>query len=131
MTHCLRTLSGTQAQIYTGWQKELTKYLPFNLASFLLVAAENTWFTQAVWYELHQGFVNCPDAPSTCASPPGWYPELGKPLGAPLGPRKQLAQYKWRRDFANATVIVDLNDPLASSIAFHDGADATLATDMY
>ena len=35
-----------------------------------------------------------------------------RPLGAPAGPRVQLGPYKWRRDFAHATVTVDLDEPL-------------------
>lgn len=51
--------NGTTPELYQGWRQMLNKYLPFNLAAFLSVAAENTFFTQAVWYEDHQGFMPC------------------------------------------------------------------------
>jgi hypothetical protein len=109
----------TDAELYRGWAVELTRWLPFNLAAFLSVASRTAFFTQAVWYELHQGFVPCPEAPDSCAFPQGGYPLLSRPLGPPLGRREALGQYRWRRRFANATVIVDLDDPLSgSSIVF-------------
>eukprot|EP00466_Bigelowiella_natans_P008639 jgi/Bigna1/82827/fgenesh1_pg.98_\ len=115
------TPEGTSSQLYEAWRAQLLKYLPFNLASFLLVANERTYFTQAVWYELHQGFVPCPDAPDTCAAPSEWYSLLDKPLGPPLGPRTQEGAYRWRREFANATVTLDLDEPLGpgTSIDWH------------
>eukprot|EP01079_Euglenida_sp_SAG-EU17-18_P006984 gene6984-1248_t len=95
----------TSTQLYEGWQAELTKYLPFNLASFLSVAQPNTWFTQAVWYEDRQGFAPCPDAPGTCALDPSFYADyLKKPLGTPQGMRQKVAPYKWVREFEHATV---------------------------
>ena len=47
-------MCGGRAQQYEGWKKALAKYLPFNLAAFLIVAETNTWFTQAVWCESTQ-----------------------------------------------------------------------------
>lgn len=62
------------------------------------------------------GFVPCPEAPDTCAAPPNWYPELAKPLGAPMGPRKQVGPYAWEREFEHALVHLDLSgDPYANT----------------
>ena len=124
--------SGTQpcgtncsaAEQYAGWRSALVKYLPFNLAAFLTVAQENTWFTQAVWYEDRQGFIPCPDAPDTCATPADFYAEyLDRPLGPPLGARRKVAAYRWTREFEHATVTLDLDDPVGGSgVLFHDGS---------
>lgn len=112
--------SCTRDELYAGWRRELQRYLPFNLAAFLTVASRTTFFTQAVWYELHQGFVPCPEAPDTCALPSEGYPMLRKRLGVPLGPREQLGQHRWRRHFEYATATLDLNDPLGGSgVVFH------------
>ena len=112
----------TTAQKNEGWKSELVKWLPFNLASFLSVAGPNTWFTQAVWYADDQGFFPCPDAPNTCMVDSSFYSDyLTTPLGPPLGPRKVDASnaHKWTREFAHATVTLDLTKPLSSGIAFH------------
>ena len=66
------------------------------------------------------GFVPCPEAPDSCAFPSVGYPELWKPLGAPLGPRVALAPYRWQRRFEHATVTLDLDDPIGgSAVRFH------------
>jgi hypothetical protein len=87
----------------------------------LTVAQPNVWFTQAVWYGDAQGFYPCPDHPDTCAMPDNFYADyFKKPLGEPRGPRKKVADYKWTREFAHATVTLDLNEPVAgSSVEFH------------
>ena len=60
--------------------------------------------------EDHQGFFPCPDAPDTCAMPDNFYSDyFTKPLGPPKGPRQKLGQYKWTRQFAHATVTLDLD----------------------
>eukprot|EP01043_Picozoa_sp_COSAG02_P009163 COSAG02_NODE_307_length_25111_cov_5.306693_3_plen_467_part_00 len=107
-----RVPNGTRAEVFAGWQRQLTKWLPFNLAMFLSVAGPRTYFTQMVWYASFQGFVPCPDAPSTCCAPTPFYPDMHRSLGAPKAPRRQVAKYKWVRDFENAAVTLDLEDPL-------------------
>ena len=114
-------LDCTAAEHMEGWKAELVKWLPFNLASFLIVAEQNTWFTQAVWYEDHQGFMPCPDAPDSCALDPSFYADyLKKSLGAPKAKRKVVGPYQWTREFEHASVTLDLNRPLeGTSIVFH------------
>jgi hypothetical protein len=110
----------TTADLYTGWRAKLQQYLEFNLASFLLIASPTSFFTQAVWYELHQGFVPCPEAPDACALPEDFYPLLKKPLGRPLGERVAMGAYRWSRRFTHANVSVDLEDPLGGSRVVFD-----------
>ena len=105
-----------------GWRKASEKYLEFNLAAFLTVAQQNTWFTQAVWYELHQGFVPCTNAAcdDTTLGKDFYADFFKKPLGQPQGLRERVGPYKWTREFKHATVTLDLDNPVAgSSIKFH------------
>ena len=104
--------TGTRAEIFEGWKQILSKWLPFNLAMFLIVAGDRSYFTQMVWYAAFEGFMPCPDAPDSCMAPSPFYPEMHKPLGPPAGPRQVLSTYKWVRHFEHATVTVDLDEPL-------------------
>ena len=71
------------------------------------------------WYEVHTGYITCPEAPSSCAAPPEWYPALEPPLGVPLGARVPGANpYTWTREFEHASVYLDLNRPNASTVTF-------------
>jgi hypothetical protein len=118
-----RVPNGTRAEVFAGWQRQLTKWLPFNLAMFLSVAGPRTYFTQMVWYASFQGFAPCPTAPDTCTAPTPFYPEMHRKLGAPAGPRTQQGKYKWVRHFEHAVVTVDLEEPLglATSIVWGKG----------
>ena len=120
--HSAQGVNCTAAEHYKGWQDELDKWLPFNLASFLSVAQANTWFTQAVWYQDNQGFAPCRSDPGSCAFDPSFYSDyLKQPLGRPLNVRAKVGDYKWVREFEHATVTVDLNSPLeGSTIVFHN-----------
>lgn len=120
--------NGTTAQIVAGWTALLDKWLPFNLALFLSVAGPTSYFSQMVWYASFQGFAPCPKTPGTCVDP--LYDALNRPLGVPLGPRKQVGAYKWVRTFEHAVVTLDLDDPLGpgtSIVARSSGAHAVSA----
>jgi hypothetical protein len=108
--------SGTRAQRFQGWQALMTKWFPFNLAMFLSVAGDSTYFTQLMWYAFDQGFIPCPDAPGTCAAPTPFYPMMHNKLGKPKGLRIPVAgsKYKWVRTFEHAVVTLDLEDPLGA-----------------
>jgi len=101
--------NGTAAEIVAGWTALLEKWFAYNLATFLTVAGPSSYFSQMVWYASFQGFAPCPAAPGTCVDPA--YPDLRRPLGAPAGPRRQVGAYKWVREFAHATVTLDLDSP--------------------
>jgi hypothetical protein len=118
-----RAPNGTKAQVVEGWQHMLTKWFPFNLAMFLSVAGESTYFTQSVWYASNQGSVACPADPDSCTAPSPFYPDMQRSLGPPLGPRTPVqiqqrdgtyttSKYKWVRHFQHAVVTVDLDEPL-------------------
>jgi hypothetical protein len=61
----------------------------------------------------------CDDAPSTCVAPESssWYPNLAKPLGAPLAPAQRTGNV-WVRHFEHATSTLNLDDPDASTISW-------------
>lgn len=60
------------------------------------------------------------DVALTRARPNEWFPEYTRPLGAPVGPAtKDASGMKWNREFAHASVSVDLNDRTASKIQWH------------
>lgn len=52
-----------------GWRKALSDHFMFAFASVLTVAGPNVYMTYGVWYELHQGYVSCPEAPESCCTP--------------------------------------------------------------
>lgn len=104
------------------WRDALRRHFSFALALYLSVVEANIyWFYGGVWYELHQGFVTCPEAPESCSAPPEWYPALQKSLGPPQGARKLVAgkKYEWTREFEHATVHLNLNNPNVSKVIFH------------
>jgi len=105
-----RAPNGTAAEVVAGWTALLETWLPFNLAAFLSVAGPTTYFSQMVWYAPFQGFAPCPASPGTCVDPQ--YPDMLRPLGAPLGARTQVGAYKWVRTFEHAVVTLDLDEPL-------------------
>lgn len=110
----------TTPQSKDEWRDALRAHFPFAYAVFLSVAEVNTWFFYGgVWYELHQGYVTCPEAPESCMAPPEWYPQLQQSLGAPKGPREPQGYGKWTREFEHASVSVDLVAPNASFVKFH------------
>jgi hypothetical protein len=99
-----------------SWKDVMTENIVFPMAAFLTVAEVNTYMTYALWYELHQGFVTCPEKPDSCCTPDNFYPELKKPLGNPLEKRVKVGAYQWRRKFEHATIFLDLEMPKNSSI---------------
>lgn len=55
---------------------------------------------------------------TSAVSAPLRYPDLEKPLGAPLGERVLVKPYVWTRKFEHATVYLDLNQPNSSKVTF-------------
>ena len=101
------------------WRAALRSHFAFAHALFLSIATPNTyWFYGAVWYSTEDGYLPCPENLNRCPAPPEWYPDLEKPLGAPLGDRKLIAPYVWEREFEHAKVHVDLNQCNNSKVTF-------------
>merc|ERR1712039_619413 len=88
------------------------------LAPYLIVANENIWWSYAWFYDTHSGWYPCSD--NSCIGPKEWYPSFAKPLGAPLGPPVCDGGFKWKRSYARCEVQVDLENPSASVISWHE-----------
>jgi hypothetical protein len=102
------------------WRNALRSHFAFAHALALTVAQTNVfWFYGSTWYSQSGGFIPCPEAPESCRAPPEWYPDLNKPLGKPLGPRKAMGKYVWHREFEHASVVLNLMVPNASKVTFH------------
>lgn len=108
----------SQPTTTAGWTAAMLAKHGFALAAFLTVAEANVWQTYIGWYNgLTQGAIACPEAPASCTAPPGWYPDLYKPLGAPLGPATRAGN-TFTRHFAHATSVLNLDVPSASGVTF-------------
>ncbi|MEM6411707.1 MAG: putative glycoside hydrolase [Pseudomonadota bacterium] len=73
--------------------------ITFPLASFLIIAGEQSYFNYTWGYRDHHGAL-------------AWYPEFDKPLGEPLG-RATREGWVYTREFEYASVMVDLNTSTA------------------
>jgi len=101
------------------WRAALLEHFGFAHALFLSIAEPNMyWMYAGYWYDSSTGYIACPEDLNSCPAPPGWYPDLEKPLGEPLGARVEIAPYVWTRKFEHATVHLDLNHPKASVVTF-------------
>ena len=109
--------NASQPTSTAGWQAALLAKHAFALAAFLTVAEPAVWMQYEGWYNSNQGAIACPQAPLSCAAPPGWYPDLDRPLGAPAGPATRSGNV-WTRHFARATSVLNLDDPGASGVSF-------------
>lgn len=87
------------------------------LAPFLIVVNERVFLQYAWFYQMQDGNIPCP-AGIECGMPSSWYPEFSKPLGPPDGPAVKNGPI-WTRNFAHASVHVDVRSRLASKITWH------------
>ena len=91
--------------------------ITFPLATYLCgIYNKYVYFNYAWWYDIMQGYVPCPDDPTSCDCPLDWYPEFVNRLGQPLGDGIITDNTKCNRSFENATVYVDLNDDFSAEI---------------
>eukprot|EP00040_Diaphanoeca_grandis_P028713 m.166681 g.166681 ORF g.166681 m.166681 type:complete len:442 (+) comp31437_c0_seq1:138-1463(+) len=101
------------------WRHALREHFGFAHALFLSIAEPNMfWMYAGYWYPSGTGYIACPEDLESCPAPPEWYPDLDKPLGAPLGDRVMVSPYVWTRRFEHATVHLNLNMPNASGVTF-------------
>ena len=87
------------------------------LAPFLIVANEHVFLQYAWFYEMQDGNIPCA-AGIECGMPAQWYPEFSKPLGPPQGRAVKNGPI-WAREFAHASVYVDVRSRTASKITWH------------
>lgn len=98
-------------------RKAAADLLVQTLAPFLIVANEHVFLQYAWFYEMQDGNIPCP-AGIECGMPSEWYPEFSKPIGAPEGPAVQNGPI-WTREFAHASVYVDVRARAASKVTWH------------
>ena len=109
----------SQPNTTDGWREALSTKHTFALAGFLTVAEVNVFMQYEGWYNgITQGVVTCPEAPESCAAPSEWYPDLYKPLGAPLAKASRVGNV-FTRSFEHATSILNLDNPDQSSITWN------------
>jgi hypothetical protein len=93
------------------------------LAGFLVLANRLTFFSYTWWYTQDGGGVPCaPGSEATCTFPMagGWFPELGRRLGAPLGGAAVSADGAlYTREFEFASVRFNAANVSNSSIQWH------------
>jgi len=88
----------TEAELLKLSQEAIT----FPLAAFLIVAEEHFYFNYTWGYRSRHGAY-------------AWYPEYDRKLGPPKGPAHQDG-YEYRREFAHASVFVNIETKNASII---------------
>ena len=111
-----------------GWRAALLQKHTFALAGYLTVATPLVYMQYEMWYEgFSGGAVPCPSDPSSCPAPDPWYPDLFKPLGAPLGPAVRTGNV-FVRHFQHATSTLDLDDPDASTVVFVTPPSASVSS---
>jgi hypothetical protein len=87
------------------------------LAPYLIVATPKTWFSYAWFYGVQSGWAPCPNDPRACLAPAGWYSDLARPIGAPLGLAKKNGTV-YMREFEHASATVDLSDRRKSKVVW-------------
>ena len=111
---------GTQPKTLLNWRPVMLAKHAFAMAAYLTIATPRVFVQYELWYNgFQQGALPCDDAPATCVAPmsASWYPDLMKPLGAPLGPAFRVGNIYYR-SFAHANSTLNLDDPDASQVTF-------------
>ena len=89
------------------------------MALFLLVAEDHMFWLYS-WFWGFDSWV--PDQPDS-QTPHGFYPQAKCALGAPAGPPQRIGTtWKFTREFAHASVYVDLSNRTACRVDFHGGS---------
>ena len=102
---------------HEGVQNASSVLITFPLATYLCgIYNKYVYFNYAWWYNIEQGYVPCPDDPTSCDCPLNWYQEFTNKLGEPLGDGVISDTTKCNRSFENAEVYVDLNDDSSAQI---------------
>jgi hypothetical protein len=104
-----------QVNTTTAMVSEASERFNSELAMFLLVATEHDfWIYSWFW-----GFYDYVGGNEASTVPPDFFPQAKCKLGAPAGPMQRLAgTWTYRRQFAHASVFVDLTNRTASKVDF-------------
>ena len=68
---------------------------------------------------VQSGWAPCPSNPGACTAPDGWYPELERRIGQPLGPAVKAGTTLTRK-FEHCVAFVDLADRRKSKVTWVD-----------
>ena len=99
-----------------GCRQAMADRLIESLALFLIVVEPNVFWSYAWFYGIEDGYIPCPSEVQ-CGMPSRWYDEFSRPLGPPMGPANKSGTV-FRRQFAHASVYVDLSSRAASRIVW-------------
>lgn len=121
-------VNNTQPKTTAGLQAMLQREFNQALAVFLLVAEANHWLGYS-WFWRASDFIPWGWPDHTC--PDNFYPEFDCPLGPPKGPPAPApgAPHVYTREFAFASVHVDLAVRANTRVTWHSSACAKLNSD--
>eukprot|EP01084_Bolivina_argentea_P147074 257371_1 len=108
---------GTTPTTHLEIQNASMRLLDFTLAAYLCGMYEkNVYLSYAWWYNIAEGYVPCPNNPSSCDCPINWYQQFINTLGEPITNGIFTDTFKCNRSFQNAHIYVDLNDNTSAVI---------------
>ena len=98
-------------------QKASVKLLKFPLAIYLCgIYNKYTYFGYAWFWDVLEGWIPCPDNPTSCDSPINFYTEFMNKLGKPKSKGIITDKFKCNRSFEHAQVYVDITDNNSAQI---------------
>ena len=107
------------------------------LAAFLIVAEQTSFFGYGWFYDMESEYAPCDDGGgdnrTLCLAPDGIYPEFKQPLGPPKGLAVQDGT-EWSREFAHASVVVDVANTTRNHIIWRapgSGRGASLSANRH
>jgi hypothetical protein len=112
LIHPKTWVNESQPKTSQGLQLAMAAELNVTLASFLLIAEDQSWLGYSWFWDMGDYIPygknhTCPD---------DFYPAFSCPLGAPAGPPVNVGGYVWERRFASALVHVELDHRTASGV---------------
>ena len=112
-------LYGVTPNTTTEIQKAATEKLKYPLAIYLCgIYNKYTYFGYSWFWGIDQGWIPCPDDPTSCDAPVDFYKEFTSKLGKPKTKGIITDTYICNRSFENANVYVDIRDNTSAIIDF-------------
>eukprot|EP01084_Bolivina_argentea_P215457 365794_1 len=100
-----------------GIQEAATKLITYPLALYLCgIYNKYTYFGYAWFWDILQGWIPCPDDPTSCDCPIDFYKEFAAKLGKPKSNGIMTDTFKCNRSFEYANVYVDIQDNVSAII---------------